>query len=142
MIRSVTSIKIMCMLSKESIAINYSVHGLAPYIIGKEIATIKCSCNICLCRQKEKIYKVVQFMEVTVPNMFPDVFQRFFRLTPKTVNKLIHFLLPLPRLQKAARSYCIPAWKKIYMLLAYLGTQSSIYRLCGLLNEDIGLINE
>ena len=76
-------------------------------------------------RLHDKIYKIINFMEFTVPNMLPQAFRRYFRLRPDTVNKLIHFLSPSPRLQHRQNVRAIPIWKKVYMTLAYLGTQAS-----------------
>ena len=76
-------------------------------------------------RFREKIYKVVHFMESTVPKMLPTQFRRFFRMQPETVNKLVHFLLPSPRFQRRENILSIPVWKKVYMTLAYLGTRAT-----------------
>ena len=67
-------------------------------------------------------------MELTVPNMLPQAFQRYFRLKQATVNKLINFLQPSPRLQRRQNIRTIPVWKKVYMTLAYLGTQASTHK--------------
>ena len=46
-------------------------------------------------------------------------------MRPDTVNRLITFLAPSPRLQCRQNVRAIPIWKKVYMTLAYLGTQAS-----------------
>ena len=65
---------------------------------------------------------------MTVPNMLPQAFKRYFRLKRVTVNKLIHFLAPSLRLQRRQNVRAIPVWKKVYMTLAYLGTEASTHR--------------
>ena len=79
-------------------------------------------------RLREQIFKVEYFMEVTVPRMLPEAFRRFFRMQPATVNKLVHFLMPCPRLQHRENRRSIPLWKKVYMTLSYLGTQATTFR--------------
>ena len=82
----------------------------------------------CSFRLGDEIYKVINFMEVTVPNMLPQAFRRYFQLKPVTVNNLINFLMPSPRLQARENVRSIPVWKNVYMTLAYLGTQASTHK--------------
>ena len=77
---------------------------------------------------RDKIIKIENFMEYTVPNMLPEGFRRFFRMQPETVNKLVHFVMPFPRMQRRKNARSIPVWKKVYMTLAYLGTQDTTYK--------------
>ena len=74
----------------------------------------------------------MQFIEFTVPNMLPAQYRQFFRIQPTTVNKLILFLTPSVHLQGLGRNKKkIPVWKKVYMTLAYLGTQATTLKYTG-----------
>ena len=76
-----------------------------------------------LYRCRNRIVKMDNWFENTVPQMLPKEFRHFFRMYDQTLANLTLLLSHHPRLHKRSTK-AIPIEKKIAMACTYLGTIS------------------
>ena len=76
------------------------------------------------CR-RQPIAKIQHFYEVTVQNMTPRYFRRYFRCNKETLQNLVHYISPVNLLYQHPSYTRITIEKKIAMTLAYLGSSAT-----------------